>query len=140
LRLFFITDLKETFGVLKKMVDAKAVLRFVRVTPRKARLVVDLIRGKGVDEALTILRFVPNHASGLVEKLLRSAVANAEQKKVGDVDDLWVSKAFVDQGTTLKRIRPRSMGRANSIFKRTSHITLVVSPKSKIKDSVSRGS
>jgi len=122
------------------MADAKAILRFVRVTPRKARLVVDLIRGKGVEEALTILRFLPHHAAGLVGKLLRSAVANAEQREIGDVDDLWVSQAFVDQGMTLKRIRPRSMGRANTILKRTSHITLVLSPKTKLKDSVSRGS
>ncbi len=116
--------------------EAKAILRFVRVAPRKARLVVDLIRGKQVGEALGILRFVPNHASRIVEKVLRSAIANAEQKEIGDVDDLWVSRAYVDQGMTLKRIQPRSMGRSNPIHKRTSHITLVVSPKTEEKKGV----
>ncbi len=107
--------------------EAKAVLRFVRVAPRKARLVVDLIRGKSAAEALTILKFTPRHAAKVVEKVLKSAVANAAQKEMGDVDDLWVSKALVDGGPVMKRMQPRAMGRANIIRKRTSHITLVLS-------------
>lgn len=116
------------------MEEAKAILRSVRISPRKARLVVNLIRGKKVGEAFSVLQFVPNHASKIVEKILKSAVSNAEQKEIGDVDDLWVSKAFVNQGMTLKRMRPRSMGRANTILKRTSHITLVVSIKKSLKE------
>lgn len=107
--------------------EAKAVLRYVRVAPRKARLVVDLIRGKNAAEALTILKFTPRHAAKVIEKVLKSAVANAAQKEMGDVDDLWVSKALVDGGPVMKRMQPRAMGRANIIRKRTSHITLILS-------------
>jgi large subunit ribosomal protein L22 len=107
--------------------EAKAILRFVRVAPRKARLVVDLIRGKNAAEALTILKFTPRHAAKVVEKILKSAVANAAQKEMGDVDALWVSKVCVDGGPTMKRMEPRAMGRANTIRKRTSHITLILS-------------
>ena len=107
--------------------EAKAILKFVRVAPRKARLVVDLIRGKNAAEALTILKFTPRHAAKVVEKLLKSAVANAAQKEMGDVDGLWVSKVCVDGGPTMKRMEPRAMGRANTIRKRTSHITLILS-------------
>ncbi len=106
--------------------EAKAIVRHIRVTPRKARLVVDLIRGKRVGDALSVLKFTPNHASKVVEKLLRSAIANAEQKNISDVDRLKVKKAFVDQGPSLKRVMPRAMGRANIIRKRSSHITLVL--------------
>lgn len=107
--------------------EAKAVLRFVRVAPRKARLVVDLIRGKNAAEALTILKFTPRHAAKVVEKVLKSAVANAAQKEMGDVDALWISKVLVDGGPVMKRMQPRAMGRANIIRKRTSHITLILS-------------
>lgn len=107
--------------------EAKAKLRYVRVAPRKARLVVDLIRGKNAEEAMTVLRFTPRAAAEVVQKILKSAVANAAQKEMGDVDALHVSRAFVDEGPTMKRIRPRAMGRANTILKRTSHITLVLS-------------
>lgn len=107
--------------------EAKAVLRYIRVAPRKARLVVDLIRGKNAAEALTILKFTPRHAAKVIEKVLKSAVANAAQKEMGDVDDLWVSKALVDGGPVMKRMQPRAMGRANIIRKRTSHITLILS-------------
>lgn len=107
--------------------EAKAVLRYVRVAPRKARLVVDLIRGKNAAEALTILKFTPRHAAKVIEKVLKSAVANAGEKEMGDVDDLWVSKALVDGGPVMKRMQPRAMGRANIIRKRTSHITLILS-------------
>lgn len=107
--------------------EAKSVLRFVRVAPRKARSVVDLIRGKSAAEALVLLKFTPRHAARVVEKVLKSAVANAAQKEMGDVDALWISKAFVDGGPTMKRMQPRAMGRANIIRKRTSHITLALS-------------
>ncbi|MGC2424963.1 MAG: 50S ribosomal protein L22 [Nitrospirota bacterium] len=106
--------------------EATAKARFIRVTPRKARLVVDVIRGKRVGEAMNTLKFMPQHASRVVEKLLKSAIANAEQKNVSDVDRLKVKVAFVDQGPVLKRVMPRAMGRANIIRKRSSHITLVL--------------
>lgn len=106
--------------------EAKAVLRYVRVTPRKARLVVDLIRGKNAEEAMTVLKFTPRRAARIVGKVLNSAVANATQQEMGDVDSLRVSAAYVNVGPTMKRVRPRAMGRANTILKRTSHITLVL--------------
>ena len=109
------------------MAEARAILRFVRVAPRKARIVMDLIRGQQVSHALTVLKHTPRAAAKVVEKLLRSAVANAEQKELGDSENLWVSRAYVDGGPILKRFRARSMGRANAIHKRTSHITVVVS-------------
>ncbi|NPV44212.1 MAG: 50S ribosomal protein L22 [Firmicutes bacterium] len=109
--------------------EAKAVLRFARIAPRKVRIVLDLIKGKDVDEALSILRFAPKAASRVVEKLVKSAVANAENNNNMDRDSLYISKAYADQGPTLKRFRARAMGRANMIRKRTSHITVVVSEK-----------
>ena len=109
------------------MAEARAILRFVRVAPRKARVVMDLIRGQQASHALTVLKHTPRAAAKVVEKLLRSAVANAEQKELGDSENLWVSRAYVDGGPILKRFRARSMGRANAIHKRTSHITVVVS-------------
>jgi large subunit ribosomal protein L22 len=117
------------------MAEARAILRYVRIAPRKARAVVDLIRGQQVAQALTTLRYTPRAAAHVVEKLLRSAVANAEQKELGDAESLRVSKAFVNGGPTLKRFRARSMGRANSIHKRTSHITVVVSAAGESKKS-----
>ena len=107
--------------------EASATIRHIRITPRKARQVIDLIRGKMVGDALNMLNFTPLHAARIVKKLLESAVANAEQKKVGDLDTLKVTKAFVNQGVTMKRMRARAMGRGNVIKKRTSHITLVLS-------------
>lgn len=109
--------------------QARAVARYVRISPRKARQVIDLIRGKSVDEALTILRFTPKGASTIVEKVLRSAMANAENNYDMDVDSLYVAKAFVDQGPTMKRIIPRARGMANRIRKRTSHITVILEEK-----------
>lgn len=109
--------------------QAKAVARQVRVAPRKARLVVDLIRGKEVGEAFAILRNTPKAASPIVEKVLKSAVANAEHNYEMDPDSLIVEKAYVDEGMTLKRFRPRACGRADRINKRTSHITIIVSDK-----------
>lgn len=109
--------------------QAKAVARQVRVAPRKARLVVDLIRGKEVGEAFAILRNTPKAASPIVEKVLKSAVANAEHNYEMDPDSLIVEKAYVDEGMTLKRFRPRARGHADRINKRTSHITIIVSDK-----------
>lgn len=108
------------------MMEAQAVLRFVRVAPRKAIPVIDMIRGQHVPMALAMLKHTPRHAARVVEKLLRSAVANAEQKEMGDSESMVISKAFVNCGPTYKRVRARSMGRANAIQKRTSHITVVV--------------
>jgi large subunit ribosomal protein L22 len=109
-----------------KMTEARAILRFVRVAPRKARPVIDMIRGQQVPAALAMLKHTPRHAARVVEKILRSAVANAEQKEMGDSESMVISKAFVNCGPTFKRVRARSMGRANAIQKRTSHITVVV--------------
>ena len=108
--------------------EARAILKFVRMSPRKARLVVDLIRGRKAEEALHILKFTRRRAAKVVEKILKSAIANATQKEIGDVDDLRVSKAYVDGGPTEKRIQPTAMGRAWTIHKRMSHITIVLSP------------
>lgn len=111
------------------MQQAKAIARTVRIAPRKVRLVVDLIRGKQVGEAIAILRHTPKAASPVVEKLLMSAVANAEHNYEMDVNNLVVKTVFVDEGPTLKRFRPRAQGRASQINKRTSHITVVVEEK-----------
>ncbi|QHN36351.1 50S ribosomal protein L22 [Gordonia pseudamarae] len=105
---------------------AKATARFVRVTPMKARRVLDLIRGKDVDEALDILRFAPQSASEPVYKVLASAIANATNNLGVDRRTLVVNTAFADEGPTLKRFQPRAQGRAFRIRKRTSHITVVV--------------
>ncbi|BFH65449.1 50S ribosomal protein L22 [Paenibacillus cellulositrophicus] len=109
--------------------EAKAHARSIRIAPRKVKLVVDLIRGKQVGEAIAILRHTPKSASLVVEKLLNSAIANAEHNYSMDINNLVVSQVFVNQGPTMKRFRPRAMGRASRINKRTSHITLVVSEK-----------
>ncbi|MBY6272556.1 MAG: 50S ribosomal protein L22 [Caldibacillus debilis] len=109
--------------------EARAVARTVRIAPRKARLVVDLIRGKKVQEAFAILRHTPKAASVIVEKVVKSAVANAEHNYEMDVNKLVITKAYVDEGPTLKRYRPRARGSASPIRKRTSHITIVVSEK-----------
>ena len=109
--------------------QAKAVARTVRIAPRKARLVVDLIRGKQVGEAVAILNHTPKAASPIVQKLLKSAVANAEHNYEMDVNNLVVAQVFVDEGPTMKRFRPRAQGRASAINKRTSHITIVLSEK-----------
>jgi large subunit ribosomal protein L22 len=111
--------------------EAVARVRHIRVTPMKARRVVNLIRGKQASEAMAILKFAPQQASEPIFKLVQSAVANAKvladkQNLSVDEDDLFVSRAFVDEGTTLKRFMPRAQGRAFQILKRTSHITIVV--------------
>ncbi|MEH7223772.1 MULTISPECIES: 50S ribosomal protein L22 [Bacillaceae] len=109
--------------------QAKAVARTVRIAPRKVRLVADLIRGKQVGEAIAILRHTPKAASPVVEKVLNSAIANAEHNYEMDANNLVITEAYVNEGPTLKRFRPRAMGRASQINKRTSHITIVVSEK-----------
>ncbi|WP_028245933.1 50S ribosomal protein L22 [Pseudoclavibacter soli] len=113
------------------MVEATARLRHIRITPQKARRVVNLIRGKQANEALGILKFAPQGAAEPVYKLVASAVANARVKADSDnvslnEDDLFIAEAYVDEGPTLKRIRPRAQGRAYRVLKRTSHITVVV--------------
>ncbi|HIW13655.1 MAG TPA: 50S ribosomal protein L22 [Candidatus Salinicoccus stercoripullorum] len=107
--------------------QAKAVAKTVRIAPRKARMVLDLIRGKEVGEAIAILNLTNKRTSPVVEKVLKSAVANAEHNYDMDIDSLVVSEAYADEGPTLKRFRPRAQGRATKINKRTSHITIVVS-------------
>ena len=104
--------------------------RYVRVTPRKARRVVDLIRGMPADEAQAVLQFAPQSASDPVGKVLASAIANAGQSQQLDAGSLVVSRAWVDEGPTLKRFRPRAQGRGYRINKRTSHITVIVSDDS----------
>ena len=108
---------------------ASATLRHVRISPQKARLMVDLIRGKQVEPALQILRFNPRKGARLVEKLLNSAIANAREVKGADVDKLWVTQGWVNAGRTIKRYMPRARGSANTILKRSSHITVVVGEK-----------
>jgi len=109
--------------------SSKAVARFVRVSPRKARLVVDLIRGKDLAKAQQILEYTPRAAARLVAKVLDSAAANAENNAKMNPDELFVAEVYVDEGPTLKRFRPRAMGRATRINKRTSHITIILEEK-----------
>lgn len=107
--------------------EAKAILRHARITPRKARRVIDLIRGKRAGDALLSLRFMPYRGARPIEKLLKSAMANAENRNAQvDIDRLTVKTAFVDAGPVMKRMEPRAMGRANVIRKRTSHITIIL--------------
>ena len=112
-----------------QVTSAKATARTVRISARKVRLVIDLIRGKSVAEAAAILKFTPKSASPILSKVLKSAVANAENNFDLDREDLYVSKAICNEGPTLKRFRPRAKGSASPINKRTSHITIVVSEK-----------
>ena len=114
--------------------EAKAKARFVRVTPQKARRVVDLIRGKQAGEAVAVLKFAPQAAGETVLKVVESAIANAREaaKRSNerlDESDLYISEVYVDEGPTLKRFRPRAQGRASQILKRTSHSTVVVAER-----------
>ena len=109
--------------------EVRATAKYVRVSPGKARLVVDLVRGKSVAAAFDILHFCDRHAAVDVEKVLRSAVANAENNNQMRAQDLVVKAAYVDEGPSLKRIRPRAKGSASRILKRTSHITIIVAPR-----------
>ncbi len=106
--------------------ESKAVLRYARITPRKARRVIDLVRGRKAGEAMVALRFMPYRGARFVEKLLRSAMANAEQKDVTVPEDMRIVKAYVDEGPVMKRLFPRAMGRANIKKKKSSHITIVL--------------
>ena len=110
------------------MIEGRATARYVRTSAQKAKLVMDLIRGQSVDRALATLRFSPKRIAGDIAKVLRSAVANAEQKEGagGDVDRMFVSRCYADQGPSMKRIRPAPMGRAFRIMKRTAHLTVHV--------------
>jgi len=110
-------------------VESKAVLKFARVSPQKARLVANLIRGRDLEEALEVLTFTRKKTAPIIKKLIESAVANAEQKAGADgfdVDAAYVKTIMVDQGSSLRRFRPRAMGRATPIRKMTSHITVVL--------------
>jgi len=106
--------------------EARAVAKYIRISPQKARLVADVIRGKKVDTAVTTLRFMPKKGARILRKVLESAVANAEQTETIDVDTLYVKEVQINGGPMLKRFRPCAMGRAGRILKRTSHITVVV--------------
>jgi large subunit ribosomal protein L22 len=109
--------------------EVKAVARFVRLSPRKARLIMDQIRGKQVEEAINLLSFAPQKSAFMIKKLVNSAVSNAEQNTELDVDKLYIKRVFADQGPSLKRFRARALGRASRIRKRTSHLTVVLEEK-----------
>ena len=109
-----------------EIMETRATTKFIPVSPQKVRLVVDLIRGKGVEEALNILKFIPKRSAGIVAKTVRTAVANAENTQSVDVDRLFVKLAKVDGAGMVKRFMPRAQGRATSIRKRLSHVTIVV--------------
>ena len=109
--------------------EAKATLKFARISSRKVKIVADLIRGKDVDEALAIVKFTPKASSEIIEKLLKSAIANAENNHGMNRGNLIVSEIYANQGPTLKRIRPAAKGSAVRIRKRTSHITIVLKEK-----------
>ena len=109
--------------------ETRAVAKFVRISPRKIRLVMDQVRGKQVGEALNMLSFAPQRGAGILKKLVNSAIANAEQNTSVDVDSLYIMRVYADEGPTLKRWRPRAQGRATSIRKRTSHLTVVLNEK-----------
>ncbi len=110
--------------------EAKAIARHVRISPKKVRPVMDLIKGKGVDEALAVLRFTPNRAARAVAKVVQSATANAEHNLELARDTLHVSQAYVDSGPSVRRMQARARGRADMIKKRSSHITVVVAERS----------
>jgi len=109
--------------------EMKAEAKFVRISPRKVRLVMDQVRGKRVEEALGLLSFAPQKGARILKKLLDSAVANAEQRGGVDVDTLYVKRVYANEGPTLKRFRPRALGRATRIRKRTSHLTIILDSK-----------
>ncbi len=109
--------------------ESRASLKFARISSRKVKIVADLIRGKNVDEALSIVKFTPKASSEIIEKLLKSAIANAENNHGMKHDNLYIAEIFANQGPTLKRIRPAAKGSAVRIRKRTSHITIVLKEK-----------
>jgi len=120
---------KKVLGIGKD--EGRAVVKHARVSTRKAKLVIDLIRNKGIDEAYAIMKYMPRNASEILLKLLKSAEANAVNNNQLNRDNLYVSEVFAEQGPTLKRIMPRAQGRAFRIRKRTSHITLVLKERAK---------
>ena len=105
---------------------SKATAKYIRISPHKCRMVADMVRGKSVEEAMSILQFTPKKAAGLIMKVLQSAVANAEQDPSVDVDKLYVKNVLIDDGPTWKRWDTRARGRATRILKRTSHITVIL--------------
>ncbi len=109
--------------------ETRAVAKHVRVSPQKTRLIMDQIKGMKVEAALNLLSFAPQKGAFILKKLINSAVANAEQNSDVDVDNLFIKSVFADQGPTLKRFRPRAMGRATKIRKRTSHLTVILDEK-----------
>jgi large subunit ribosomal protein L22 len=109
--------------------ESNAVARYIRVSPRKVRLIMDEIRGRRVAEALNMLTFTPQKGGKILKKLINSAVANAQQNSGTDVDKLFIKKIFADEGPTLKRFSPRAQGRATRILKRTCHLTVVLNDK-----------
>jgi len=111
------------------MMEVAAKLRHARISPQKCRLVADQVRGKPVEQALQILTFSPKKAAGIVKKVLESAIANAEHNEGADIDELKVSRIFVDEGPSMRRWKPRAKGRVNHILKRTSHLTVMVGDK-----------
>ena len=125
------TRVREKAAARKANADKRprATAKYIRVTPRKVKIVVDLIRGKQVDQALAILAYTPKSAAPYVEKLLNSAIANAENNLEMDRSSLYVAEAYANQGPTLKRYWARSHGRADMIKKHTSHITIVLDQK-----------
>ncbi|MDR1126270.1 MAG: 50S ribosomal protein L22 [Deltaproteobacteria bacterium] len=106
--------------------EAKAIAKYIRVSPRKARLVARNVNGMPVEDALNVLKFTPNKAAGIIYKVMHSALANAQENQKADVDTLRVKQVIVNEGPTWKRFMPRSQGRANTILKRTSHITVIL--------------
>ena len=108
---------------------SRAAAKHVRISPRKARWIMDQVRGKRVEEAINMLSFSSKKGAGILKKLINSAVANAEQNSSVDVDKLYIHKVYADEGPTLKRFRPRAMGRATRIRKRTCHLTVVLDEK-----------
>ena len=108
---------------------SRAVAKYVRVSPRKVRLIMDQIRGKNVEEAMNLLSFSPQKGAGILKKLLNSAIANAQQNSDVDIDSLYIHRIYANEGPVLKRFRPRAMGRATRIIKRTSHLTIGLDEK-----------
>ena len=121
----------EEKAIDQEVIEARAVLKYARISSRKVKIVADLIRGKNVDEALAILKFAPKASSEILEKLLKSAIANAENNHFMNRSNLVVSEIYANQGPTLKRIRPAAKGSAVRIRKRTSHITIILREMSK---------
>ena len=117
---------KEETNIEEKTLEAKAILRYTRISNSKVKIVADLIRGKNIEDALAILQFTPKAASKKLEKLLKSAIANAENNHGMNRANLIVSEIYANQGPTLKRIRPAAKGSAVRIRKRTSHVTIIV--------------